>query len=248
VLKALTSYQARLEQQREENGWMINTNTCSGGSGGIYTNDWVTASTGCMTSQAINFVINTLSSSGATGYTTGIKDRRPKHFEPALKNHRGILIRSSDKAHLFSDISQQEILALQLLRKMVDGDSFRKYLRHGFVPVRGASGLIYQVDRINRIKVWERGELLAHLCVHLKGNVPPTDEVVGKILIIEYNEADIWKRSNISWMVSNRDRRSLELVGQASKTPENQNIVIANGGNYTVQGVPILDELLAAIG
>lgn len=204
AMKIAASYRDQLTSQ-----WIVSTGTTGGSCGHInFSNSWTSASTS-------DWEINPQVWRYIAHYTEELTSRKKSIEQPRL-NHHGIIVRSSDRGNMFSDISQQEMLALQLLRKMVDQESFRKYLRHGFVPVRGASGLVYQVDRRNRIKVWERGELLAELCVHLRGNCPPTDEVVGKILIIEYNEADIWKRSNITWSTDNRNRRSLELIGQAS--------------------------------
>lgn len=138
--------------------------------------------------------------------------------KPALtpKNHRRQPIRSHGRGAQFSDASPAELTALQLLRQMVSADDFRRYLRHGFVPVRAESGLTYQVDRHQRISVWDRGERVASLCVHLRGQgLPPTDEVVAKIIMIECDEADIWKRSNVSWFAL-RDRPALRQLGLAA--------------------------------
>jgi hypothetical protein len=145
-----------------------------------------------------------------------------KPFETAATlenslNHRQQPLRALYKEREFENVSPAEVVALQLLRKMVSQENFRRYLRYGFVPVRGASGLVYQIHRRDRITVWDRGEEVARLCVHLRGqNMPPTDEVVGKILIVECDEKEIWRKSNITWRTSRRDRKTLEAVQQAA--------------------------------
>lgn len=146
----------------------------------------------------------------------GAQVRRWARATPAPKNHRQQPIRSHGRGSQFSNASPAELTALQLLRQMVSPADFRRYLRHGFVPVRAESGLVYQVDRHQRISVWDRGERVASLCVHLRGrDLPPTDEVVAKIVIIECDEADIWKRANVSWCAA-RDRPALRQLGLAA--------------------------------
>lgn len=142
-----------------------------------------------------------------------------RRVQAMQKNHRGILIRSHNSQALFSTCSPAEITALQLLRKMVETEEFRRYLRHGHVNVRGGiSGLVYQIRRSERIKVWDRGELVAELCVHLHHSsmAPPTDHVIGKMLMVECDEPSVWSRSNVTWCTDKRNRRTLELVGRAA--------------------------------
>ncbi|NIR15493.1 MAG: hypothetical protein GWN86_16840 [Desulfobacterales bacterium] len=37
--------------------------------------------------------------------------------------------------------------------------------------------------------------------------MPPTDEVVAKMIIIQCNEHDIWRRANINWKGVPKDMR-----------------------------------------
>lgn len=141
--------------------------------------------------------------------------------ESPRTNHLGRPVRSARRGTQFSDADAPEMVALALLRKMVPQDDFRRYLRHGFVVVRGPSGLTYQIDRDRsaRIRVRDRGEEVARLCVHVGASwasIPPTDEVVAKMILVECDEPDIWKRSNVSWLVTNRDRPALHAVGQGT--------------------------------
>jgi hypothetical protein len=121
---------------------------------------------------------------------------------PAILNHRGRTARSAqDGQRRFANARPEELVALQLLRRMVPGDVFKKYLKHGFVTVQGPSGLVYQIRRgHDHIKVWKQGQLVSELCVHLRDRtIPPTDEVVAKMVIVECDEIDIWRRANIYW-------------------------------------------------
>lgn len=169
--------------------------------------------------STVNFTINipTTYTSGVTTniYTTSITginhgysfqwtetktQKVVKHLAPFMRNHRGSLARSHNNDHQFANANANEILALQLLRKMVDAEGFKRYLRHGFVVAKGPSGLTYQIARNDNVRVVVRdgGEIVAHLCVHVR-DVPPTDTVVAKMLIVECDEPDIWKRANVSW-------------------------------------------------
>jgi hypothetical protein len=129
------------------------------------------------------------------------KNAIKRQLAPAIINHRGDRPRATQRGADFSDAKQNEIVALQLLRSMIDKDVFKKYLRHGFVTVVGPSGLTYQIQRrSHNVKVWQQGKLLCTLCVYIQNQyIPPTDEVVAKILMCRFDEIDIWKRANIGW-------------------------------------------------
>jgi len=109
--------------------------------------------------------------------------------------------RANSESAMFNDAKPEELVALQLLRSMVKPDVFRKYLKYGFVTVQGPSGLTYQIQRKSHlIKVWNTGKLLCTLCVYIQDqSIPPTDDVVAKMLICECDEIDIWRRANINW-------------------------------------------------
>lgn len=193
-------------------GWRVHTSTCN-------TDVWDDNdySTGTIT-------INTNETASYWNYEPQVftleeMKRQLRHAElqkrlrPNVINHRGQPARSAERGRQFDNAQPEELVALQLLRRMVTPEEFRRYLRHGFVHVRGPSGLVYQVGRNQTIKVWDRNELIASLCVHLRDrNIPPTDEVVAKMLIVECDEPDIWKRSNITWR-THRDRAALHALG-----------------------------------
>lgn len=134
-----------------------------------------------------------------------------QQMAPAILNHHGKIARSADKGNKFNHAQPEELVALQLLRKMVTPDIFKKYLKHHFVTVQGQSGLVYQIRRgRSHIKVWKNGTLVCELCVHLKDyNIPPTDAVVAKMVIVECDEIDIWRRANVYWKKALEEFRSL---------------------------------------
>lgn len=181
-------------------GWCnayVNTASATTGSIVLNSNAW-TAGT---VSTAVNWIVR------GNDWVAGAAPQRPrKWLEGQAKNHRGVFIRSHHLDRQFDGASHAEMLAMQLLRKMVGQDEFRRYLRHGHVHARAESGLVYQIGRLRTIQVWDRGVKIASLCVHLKRehNTPPTDEVVGKLLIVECDEPDIWQRSNVTWLTQQR--------------------------------------------
>jgi archaellum component FlaF (FlaF/FlaG flagellin family) len=92
-----------------------------------------------------------------------------------------------------SRISVEEAIAMEALREVVTEDEFKRYLRYGFVMVRGRSGAAYQVYR-NRshVKVWVGGKVIEEICVYLKAvngkMAPNTDKVVAFKAMIESDE------------------------------------------------------------
>lgn len=129
--------------------------------------------------------------------------------------------RSAYSGRQFDGAASDELVALGLLKQMVSPESFKKYLKHGFVTVQGPSGLTYQIQRQrHQVVVWKYGKQVARLCVYLKDKVPPTDDVVAKILICQYDEIDIWRRANITWMNALEEFKRLN-----SKSIEEKHII-----------------------
>lgn len=87
----------------------------------------------------------------------------------------------------------EEALALETLREVITEQEFRKYLKYGFVLVRGRSGATYQIYR-NRshVNVWIGGKKVEEVCVYLKAvdgkSAPDTDKVVAFKAMIEADE------------------------------------------------------------
>jgi hypothetical protein len=139
------------------------------------------------------------------------RDRLQSRIRQQLRPRHNV--RGGDRA-CFANASPAELVALQLLRKMVKPDVFKHYLKYGFVVVRGPSGLEYQVQRKSHIiRVRDRGREIASLCVYVQDpKIPPTDDVVAKLIIIELDEQDIWKRANVGWRIHEERARYEERI------------------------------------
>lgn len=113
-------------------------------------------------------------------------------------NHRQAIMRAAKSAANFNKVPQAELVALQLLKKMLTKDEWVRYLKHGFIVVCGVSGLEYQIIRgQDHIHAFRKGQKVAELCVSGQQSIPLTDRVISKKIIIECNEQDIWHRANI---------------------------------------------------
>lgn len=96
-------------------------------------------------------------------------------------------------------ISPEEQCALDTLHEMISEFDFRRYLRNGYITVRGESGDLYQIFKgqsHQKTKIWRRGKLIEEVCVYLKGNPPPTDQVIAFKTIIETSEEQFLSLGN----------------------------------------------------
>lgn len=86
--------------------------------------------------------------------------------------------------------SPEEQCALDTLHEMISEYDFRKYLKCGYILVRGKSGDVYQVFKgpNRKTKIWRCGILIEEVCVYLKEKAPPTDQVIAFKTIIETSE------------------------------------------------------------
>lgn len=92
-----------------------------------------------------------------------------------------------------------ENVALETLREFISEAEFRKYLRYGFILVKGQSGDVFQIFR-NRshTKVWRNGKVVEEVCVRIREvNVPPTDNVIAFRQIIQTSEVEFKKLGNV---------------------------------------------------
>lgn len=97
-----------------------------------------------------------------------------------------------------------EKIALETLREVISEAEFRKYLRYGFILVKGQSGDIFQIFR-NRshTKVWRNGKVIEEVCVRIREvNVPPTDNVIAFRQIIQTSEIEFKKLGNVYKMAA----------------------------------------------
>lgn len=121
-------------------------------------------------------------------------------IEPAKPRTRGRTLNRHGRGARcanFDNATQQEIVALQLLKGLVGQDDFRRYLKYGFVMVRGHSGLRYQIERGRHVVgVWNERSRIDGICVYLDGPFPPTDGVITRMLMAERDELELWRRGN----------------------------------------------------
>ncbi len=89
-------------------------------------------------------------------------------------------------------VNGPEERARVLLHRMIGAAAFRGYLRNGFVTYQGRSRRIYQVfPGYGMCNVWKNGEPVEKLClVFQDGQLPPTDSVIMRLFMLEYDEAE----------------------------------------------------------
>ena len=114
-----------------------------------------------------------------------------------LKTNLTVIIKS--RAELSNAISPEERVAVETLREFISETEFRKYMRYGFILVKGKSGDTFQVFR-NRshTKVWRNGQVVEEVCVRIQDSmVPPTDNVIAFRSIIQSDEETFRKLGNV---------------------------------------------------
>lgn len=112
-------------------------------------------------------------------------------------NSLNIIIKS--RADFTYNYSQEEWKALHLLREMISENDFRKYLKYGFILVKGASGDTYQIFRTrHHVKVWNKGVCIKEVCIYLTDKyIPKTDKIIAFKTIIETDEGSFLKMGNV---------------------------------------------------
>jgi hypothetical protein len=118
--------------------------------------------------------------------------------EHKIKNNLvSILVKS--RADDYRNAPKNEWRAIDTLREMITEAEFRKYMKYGFILVRGQSGKIYQVFRNkSHTIVREKDEVVEEVCVRIKDRkIPPTDNVIAFKILIESSEEDFKKLGNV---------------------------------------------------
>lgn len=104
-----------------------------------------------------------------------------------IKKQLTIIVKS--RAQEISKIPSNEWTAMQTLRSMITETEYRKYVKDGFISIKGQSGKVYKVSKNSwHTKVFLKGDLIEEICVRLKGDMPPTDNVIAFKTIIETDE------------------------------------------------------------
>jgi hypothetical protein len=120
-----------------------------------------------------------------------------------IRNNLTIIVKS--RANPICNVPKNELAAIETLREMITETEFRKYIKHGFILVRGLSGRVYQIFRNKEhTKVWEKGKLVEEVCVRIKRNlkVPPTDNVIAFRTMVLCDEGEFKKLGNVYKMAA----------------------------------------------
>lgn len=122
-------------------------------------------------------------------------EKASKRFE--IKRNLAIIVKS--RAKPICDILQNEQNAIDTLREMITEAEFRKFIKYGFILVKGQSGCIYQLFRHNpHTKVWKDGKVIKEICVKINSDkIPLTDNLIAFKTIIEGSEDDFEKLGNV---------------------------------------------------
>jgi len=89
--------------------------------------------------------------------------------------------------------------AREALLQIIGSDRFRRYLKNGFISIKGKSGKIYQIFPGHQMtKVWVNGEHIEDLCVIMvDSSLPPSDSVIMRMLMILDSEEAFRKVANV---------------------------------------------------
>ncbi len=133
--------------------------------------------------------------------TTQFKNKIKRQLIEYVSSKFDHRVRATKYSASFKQTDESELTALNLLKMLVDSREWRRYLSYGFIMTQGPSMLRYQIVRKeHHVKVFSLfGKLLAEICVNLKSsfNTPPTDNVIAKKMMIEGDEHNFWKQSNV---------------------------------------------------
>lgn len=168
-------------------GWDILTGTTVQGTGGAITQGVGYQGTAGYFINGGSNVVYTIPLWGALG------DKKSMHRAKTAFN---LAPKANTRENLFKADAQERV-ALETLREFVTETEFRKYLKYGFVLVKGRSGDSYQIFR-NRshTKVYRGSKLVEEICVRIRGDqkVPPTDNVIAFKTMIEAGDELEFKR------------------------------------------------------
>jgi hypothetical protein len=111
---------------------------------------------------------------------------------------KNLIISIKSRACPIPNVSNAEQTAIQTLREMISESEYRRYIKDGFILVKGDSGNIYQIFRDkSHTKVWKNGKVIKEVCVRLKGNIPLTDNVIAFKIMVETSEKIFFEKGNV---------------------------------------------------
>lgn len=141
--------------------------------------------------------------SGYVTIETGWARNKKNEFLEKIRNNLSICVKS--RADDLRNLPKNEQVAIESLREEISESEYRKYMKYGFILVKGQSGKVYQIFRNKwHTKVWRGGILVEEVCVRIKSNqnVPPTDNVLAFMTMIQANEEEFRKLGNVYKMAA----------------------------------------------
>jgi hypothetical protein len=126
-----------------------------------------------------------------------IVQRRRNRLREVIRNRSfpGIHIKPS-RTPLFAECDGRELRARETLRRVIGEERWCRFIKNGFISIRGKSGKFYQIFPGHGFtRVYENGVLVNRLCVVLRGNFPDTDSLITRFLMILNDEDDFWQRA-----------------------------------------------------
>lgn len=115
------------------------------------------------------------------------------------------------------NLTEQEVRARTLLYEMIGEREFRRFLRKGFIMVTGASGTLYKIAGGHNLIISfvknQKGQYVPHerFCVQFEDyNLPYTDGILMRKLLVEFDEFQLRKASNV-WAIESAPAHGLNL-------------------------------------
>jgi len=130
-----------------------------------------------------------------------------------------MLVKQGASKMLNRDITPEELKSRNLLRDMLTEKDWRRYVTNGFIMVEGKSGKWYQIFNKSAgycVGVFEKNQKIASLCIHTVKDCPPTDHVINMKVLVELDEEQIYKGSNVT-NIRNNSRLVVSKSNTANK-------------------------------
>jgi hypothetical protein len=131
------------------------------------------------------------------------------------KIRQNLLIRTVSRS-LNRAVSPEEQRARDSLRDLISEQDWRRYVTNGFIMVKGYD-CWYQIFNEGNIKVYRKGKHTHSICIHTDQSCPPTDHVLNMKLLVEIDEAQIWRGGNIT----NHNSNGIFVTGGGGLTINN---------------------------
>ena len=102
-----------------------------------------------------------------------------------------------------------ELRARQLLKSLIGGEMFRRYLKDGFISITSpVTGLVYQIFPGHKnVVVRDKGTRASSCCIVFKDSkLPPTDWVIMRMSLILADEQMFYQKANVYGAIPERIR------------------------------------------